>query len=111
MSVLEKASLVEAAALRSELEARVTKITEDLRLAAQTEVHSTTRRALHENEALTRTLDIFRERVAALRGENQELRENLTESQVILQLTICKLDVNILPDSQGRAHNRNIIII
>lgn len=91
--MLEKASLVEAAALRSELEARVTKITEDLRLAAQTEVHSTTRRALHENEALTRTLDIFRERVAALRGENQELRENLTESQVILQLTICKLDV------------------
>ncbi|XP_042859434.1 cilia- and flagella-associated protein 157-like [Penaeus japonicus] len=91
VSVLEKASLVEAAALRTELEARVSKITEDLRLAAQTEVHSTTRRALHENEALTRTLDIFRERVAALRAENQEMRETLTESQVreaLLQDTV-----------------------
>lgn len=73
---------MEAAALRAELEARVTRITEDLRRAAQTEVHSTTRRALHENETLTKQLDVFREKLANLRTENQQLREALSDSQV-----------------------------
>lgn len=73
---------MEAAALRAELEARVTRITEDLRQAAQTEVHSTTRRALHENETLTKQLDVFREKLTNLRAENQQLREALSDSQV-----------------------------
>ncbi|XP_069947622.1 cilia- and flagella-associated protein 157-like [Cherax quadricarinatus] len=91
VSYLEKSSLVEAAALRAELEARVTRITEDLRRAAQTEVHSTTRRALHENEALTKQLEVFREKLGALREENQDLREALSDSQVregVLQDTV-----------------------
>ncbi|KAK7073091.1 hypothetical protein SK128_017649 [Halocaridina rubra] len=94
VSVLEKASLVEAAAMRAELEGRVTRITEDLRKAAQNEVHSTTRRALHENEALTRQLEAFRERLAALRSENQELRESMSEAQVregLLQDTLAQV--------------------
>ncbi|KAG7170180.1 Cilia- and flagella-associated protein 157-like [Homarus americanus] len=91
VSFLEKASLVEAAALRAELEARITRITEDLRRAAQTEVHSTTRRALHENEALTKQLDVFREKISAFRAENQQLRDSLSDSQVregLLQDTV-----------------------
>ncbi|XP_066953858.1 cilia- and flagella-associated protein 157-like [Macrobrachium rosenbergii] len=94
VSVLERASLIEAAAMRAELEARVTRITEDLRRAAQNEVHSTTRRALHENEALTRQLEAFRERLAALRSENQELREKMSEAQVregLLQDTLAQV--------------------
>lgn len=94
VSFLEKASLVEAAALRAELESRVTRITEDLRRAAQTEVHSTTRRALHENEALTRQLDVFREKVADLRTENHQLRQTLSDSQVregLLQDTVARV--------------------
>ena len=38
MSVLERATLVEASAMREELERRVARITEELRAAAQTEV-------------------------------------------------------------------------
>ncbi|KAK4300756.1 hypothetical protein Pmani_027065 [Petrolisthes manimaculis] len=90
-SFLERASLVEAAAQRAELEARVTRITEDLRKAAQTEVHSTTRRALQENEALTKQMDLFRTRITALRSENNTLREALSDSQVregLLQDTV-----------------------
>lgn len=82
VSFLERASLVEAAAQRAELEARVTRITEDLRRAAQTEMHSTTRRALQENEALTRQLEVFRGRITSLRAENTSLRESLSDSQV-----------------------------
>lgn len=85
VSFLERASLVEAAAQRAELEARVTRITEDLRRAAQTEMHSTTRRALQENEALTRQLEVFRGRITSLRAENTSLRESLSDSQVILR--------------------------
>ncbi|XP_045612093.1 cilia- and flagella-associated protein 157-like [Procambarus clarkii] len=94
VSFLEKAALVEAAALRAELEARVSRITEDLRRAAQTEVHSTTRRALHENEALTKQLEVFREKLGALRSENQDLREALSDSQVregLLQDTVSRV--------------------
>lgn len=82
VSFLERASLVEAAAQRAELEARVTRITEDLRRAAQTEMHSTTRRALQENEALTRQLEVFRSRISSLRAENTSLRDSLSDSQV-----------------------------
>lgn len=85
---MERASLVEAAAQRAELEARVTRITEDLRKAAQTEVHSTTRRALQENEALTKQLDLFRTRITALRTENNALRDALSDSQVRWRLII-----------------------
>ncbi|XP_063842114.1 cilia- and flagella-associated protein 157-like [Scylla paramamosain] len=91
VSYLERASLVEAAAQRAELEARITRITEDLRRAAQTEMHSTTRRALQENEALTRQLEVFRSRITALRTDNNNLRDALSDSQVregLLQDTV-----------------------
>ena len=73
---------MEAAAQRAELEARITRITEDLRRAAQTEMHSTTRRALQENEALTHQLEVFRSRITALRTDNNNLRDALSDSQV-----------------------------
>ena len=79
---------MEAAAQRAELEARITRITEDLRRAAQTEMHSTTRRALQENEALTRQLEVFRSRITSLRSDNTSFRDALSDSQVTCDISI-----------------------
>ncbi|XP_076037485.1 cilia- and flagella-associated protein 157-like [Oratosquilla oratoria] len=94
VSVLERASLLEAVQMRDELDAKVARITEDLRIAARNEMHSTTRRALVENETLSKQMQVFRERLGLLKKENEELRNSLVESQMresTLQDTIGKL--------------------
>ena len=80
--------------MRSQLEERVQRITAELRKATQTEVHATTRRALHENDVLKHELGALRERVANLRRDNIQLRESLHELQLresMLQDTVARV--------------------
>lgn len=94
MSTLEKSSVVEAAALRSEVETRVAGLAGKFRKAAAAEMHSTTRRALHHNQALTSVLATLRSRLLHLREENHRLKGTLEEVRIqeaVQRNTVCRL--------------------
>ena len=94
ISNLERATLVESSQMRAQLEERVSRITAELRKATQTEVHETTRRALHQNEVMTQQISALREKVNYLKNDNIQLRENLHELQLresVLQDTVARV--------------------
>ena len=82
MSTLERSSVIETERLRNQVEQRVTALAGNFRKAAAAEMHSTTRRALHHNQALTSVLATLRSRLLHLREENHKLRDNLQEIEI-----------------------------
>lgn len=80
--MLERSAILEADTLRGEVERRVTGLAGRFRKAAAAEMHSTTRRALHHNQALTSVLATLRARLLHLREENHRLRDSLQEANI-----------------------------
>ncbi|XP_047738619.1 cilia- and flagella-associated protein 157-like [Hyalella azteca] len=105
ISKLERSSIQESEALKSEVELRVTNLASKFRRAAAAEMHSTTRRALHHNQALTSVLETLRARLLHLREENHSLKDQLQSAKVKE-----KIQKNLAEELAMRSQKRGLLL-